>query len=93
MPTLPPVQVGNLSASDLRSLHTPEAFASLLGSADFFCAAPASRQLGAVGADATLGELLDLLAQHSWHRAYVVNGEGRPASIVTLTDILRRVAA
>lgn len=64
---LPPaicLQVGNLSASDLRGLVSAEAFATLLSSAVDYDAAQRGGQnpaLGTVTADTTLGELLDML--------------------------------
>lgn len=88
--------MGNLSASDVRCLHDPEAFPSLLGPAADLRAGQQSGApppLGTVTPGTTLGQALDLLVAHRWHRLYVVDGEGRPTSILTLSDILRHLAA
>jgi CBS domain-containing protein len=88
--------VGNLSASALRALHSPEAFPTLLQSAADFQAAQhggALPPVPAITADATFGQLLDLLVGSKLHRAYVVDGEGKPTSIITLTDVLRLASA
>jgi CBS domain-containing protein len=88
--------VANLSASDLRFLSTPEAFASLLTSAVDLRASLHGGTLPPVGTvtpGTTFGELLDLLVSHKLHRAYVVDEEGKPTSIITLTDVLKRVVA
>ena len=88
--------VGNLSASALRALHSPEAYPTLLQSAADFQAAQhggALPAVPAVTADATFGQLLDLLVGSKLHRAYVVDGEGKPTSIITLTDVLRLASA
>ncbi|PSC72908.1 DNA repair XRCC3-like protein [Micractinium conductrix] len=88
--------VGNLSASDLRGLVSAEAFATLLSSAVDYDAAQRGGQnpaLGTVTADTTLGELLDMLVAGKMHRVYVVDSEGKPISIITLTDVLRWAAS
>lgn len=88
--------VGNLSASDLRGLATPEDFAALLKPAGEYQAAQAGVAVASVATvtpATTFGALLDLLVAHKFHRAYVVDAEGKPTSIVTLTDILRKVSA
>ncbi|KAI8468878.1 MAG: hypothetical protein J3K34DRAFT_394289 [Monoraphidium minutum] len=45
----------------------------------------------AVTHSSTFEELLSILATKGLHRAYVVDGNGAAVSIVTLTDVLRRV--
>ena len=42
--------------------------------------------------DSTLGELLGLLAGRHLHRLFVVDDEGRPVGVVSLTDILTLLA-
>jgi CBS-domain-containing membrane protein len=39
----------------------------------------------------SLENVLELLAVRGLHRVYVVDGSGDPASIITLTDVLRLV--
>ncbi|PRW56306.1 DNA repair XRCC3-like protein [Chlorella sorokiniana] len=88
--------VGNLSASDLRGLTTPEAFAALLKPAAEYQAAQAGVAVASVATvtpATTFGALLDMLVAHKFHRAYVVDAEGKPTSIITLTDILRKETA
>lgn len=92
----PTPQVGTLSASDVRGLSTPESFASLLAPAADLRAKHYGGSLPPVGTvtpATTFGDLLDMLVANLWHRVYVVDGEGRPTSIITLTDILRCAAA
>uniref|UniRef100_A0A0G4GI98 CBS domain-containing protein n=1 Tax=Chromera velia CCMP2878 TaxID=1169474 RepID=A0A0G4GI98_9ALVE len=45
--------------------------------------------LVSVKEESTLKEVLDALVKHSIHRVYVLDGEGKPVSIITLTDLLR----
>ncbi|KAL4425007.1 hypothetical protein ABPG77_002892 [Micractinium sp. CCAP 211/92] len=88
--------VGNLSASDLRGLTSPEAFASLLSPAADYQAARhggAAPLVGTVTPATTFGDLLDMLVGRKLHRVYVVDEAGKPTSIITLTDILRLVSA
>lgn len=40
---------------------------------------------------ATFSTLLDTLVTNRLHRVYVVDGDNKPASIITLTDVLRTV--
>ncbi|KAL4431250.1 hypothetical protein ABPG75_006506 [Micractinium tetrahymenae] len=42
--------------------------------------------------DSTFGEVLALLAGRHLHRLFVVDGEGRPVGVVSLTDILSLLA-
>lgn len=39
----------------------------------------------------TFESVLEFLAVKGLHRVYVVDGQGKPASIITLTDVLRLV--
>ncbi|GFR43787.1 hypothetical protein Agub_g4904 [Astrephomene gubernaculifera] len=39
----------------------------------------------------TFGALLELMASQNLHRIYIVDEDGKPVSIVTLTDVLREV--
>jgi CBS domain-containing protein len=45
----------------------------------------------AVTAESTLEAVLEALAVKGLHRVYVVDGEEKPLSIITLTDVLRLV--
>ena len=83
--------VGNLSASDLRCLTEPEAFASLLKPAREFGGGAGT--VATVTPATTFGALLDSLVASKHHRAYVVDAAAKPISIITLTDILRKVSA
>lgn len=88
--------VGNLSASDLRGL-TPEDFPLLLQPAGEFAKRAAAKAGGApaplvtVKLSSTFEEVLAALTQHHLHRVYVVDAEGAPVSIITLTDVLRLI--
>lgn len=44
-----------------------------------------------VNSSSTFGNVLELLAVKGLHRVYVVDGEGKPVSIITLTDVLRLI--
>jgi CBS domain-containing protein len=38
--------------------------------------------------DGTLEEMLELVIERKVHRAYIIDGEGKPLAIATLTDLL-----
>lgn len=40
---------------------------------------------------ATFGKLLETMAGQGLHRIYIVDEDGKPVSIVTLTDVLREI--
>ncbi len=39
----------------------------------------------------TFGQLLETMATQGLHRLYITDDEGKPVSIVTLTDVLREI--
>ena len=43
----------------------------------------------AIGATTTLGHAIGLLAATGYHRVFVVDGNGKPIGVVSVTDILR----
>ncbi len=43
--------------------------------------------------DSTLAEVVGLLVAHKIHRVYVIDDKEQPAGIVTMTDVLRTLAA
>lgn len=55
--------------------------------ADLLAAAP----VVSVTASSTFGNVVELLAVKGLHRVYVVNSDGTPVSIITLTDVLRLI--
>ena len=44
-----------------------------------------------VTASSTFETVLELLSTKNLHRVYVVDAEGKPTSVITLTDVLRKV--
>jgi CBS domain-containing protein len=45
-----------------------------------------------VSASSTFETVLELLATKGLHRVYVVDADGKPTSVITLTDVLRKVS-
>jgi CBS domain-containing protein len=103
----PGALIGNLSASDLRGLAADEFAQLLLPVGEYVLVRHGLAPAPAAGADwaaalkalpvvtvteaTTFTELLALLVAKHLHRVYVVNGDGKPVSIITLTDVLRAV--
>ena len=87
-PLLPGIPTA--AVSDVRGL-TPETFDTLLLPAGEYAAAhhPAITRVVTVTPDTTFGALLETLVSNKLHRVYVVDGEGKAASIISLTDVLR----
>lgn len=48
---------------------------------------------GPLPAQSRFGDVLDLLARRRLHRLFVVDAEGRPAGMLSINDVLRRVVA
>ncbi|EFN59340.1 hypothetical protein CHLNCDRAFT_137767 [Chlorella variabilis] len=53
---------------------------------------PHTPSLASCTLDSRFGEVLDLLASLHLHRLFVVDSEGRPSGVVSLTDLLRLIA-
>jgi CBS domain containing-hemolysin-like protein len=99
--------ISNLSASDLRGLAADEFAQLLLPVGEYILVRHGLAPAPAAGADwaaalkalpvvtvtesTTFTELLALLVAKHLHRVYVVNCDGKPISIITLTDVLRAV--
>lgn len=81
--------VGDFSASELRgglcklelALQTPVGEFS------------GKRKFHAVGVDATLGELLGVLADQRLHRVWLTGITGKPIGLVSLTDLLKFIGS
>eukprot|EP00005_Dracoamoeba_jomungandri_P002054 CAMPEP_0174253514 /NCGR_PEP_ID=MMETSP0439-20130205/2875_1 /TAXON_ID=0 /ORGANISM="Stereomyxa ramosa, Strain Chinc5" /LENGTH=312 /DNA_ID=CAMNT_0015334569 /DNA_START=20 /DNA_END=958 /DNA_ORIENTATION=- len=86
--------VGCLSATDLKHI-ADYAFSYLLLPVDEFIEGVRKQQdkpkdhLVAVKKDATLGEVVQKLAEEHVHRVFVVDAEGKPIGIVAMTDVAR----
>jgi len=95
--------VANLSKSDLRGI-SPEGFSQLVYPVSEFLqakqgdsvvngGAPTPKyKLFSTNAEDSLANVLTTIIDNGLHRIYVVDGDGRPTAIVTLTDILRLFA-
>jgi len=95
--------IGNISVSDLRAIRTAACFDRLGRPVDQFAKeaglehgpltpGAAMPQVVTVGLADNLLTVMGKLVEHSLHRIYVVDGEGLPIGVVTITDILRLFA-
>jgi CBS domain-containing protein len=83
--------VGTISASDLKGV-TQENFITLgLPVADFLKVRHKEGALSCVR-EATLGQVVEVVARTGLHRVFVIDAAQKPISVVTLTDILRLVS-
>lgn len=88
---------GNLSTSDFRGLQ-PHEFRQLALPVKEFLAARSKlrtqmkarqrKNLVSVPEQATVQQVLEMLAKHRIHRVYTVNEYGRAMGVITLTDVL-----
>ncbi len=82
--------VGELSTSDLHNF--PDAnFSTLLMPAGEWIAkfSPSSLNPVCTTLSSTFGQVVELLASKRLHRLWIVNEEGEPTHIVSLTDVMR----
>jgi len=90
------VLVGNVSASDLRTMHRGHFPRLLWNVMDFLRSehahATAAGDVIAVGEDATFEDALKRLVHNKIHRIYIVDKQKHPVGVCTLTDVLELVS-
>ena len=81
---------GNFSASDLRGIYE-ENFPSLLQSCTEYLKkhSPNSLQVVVAESSMTVAQLLSLFVTKRIHRVWVIDSNGKPQGVVSLTDIIR----
>jgi len=81
--------VGEFSSSDLRGL-SQDNFSRLLATvADFLKShSKEGTHPNTVKIDATLKDLLSLISERHCHHVWVVDGDGKPTSLISLTDVM-----
>ncbi len=84
--------VGSISVADLRDLPTDQFGLLLKPVGELLPTVFKNARLDTIDKDAPFEQLLKLLAAQRLHRVYVLDAEGGPRSIITLTDVLRVVS-
>jgi len=79
--------LANISVSDLRYMVEKDLDNLLISAGEFLQHLP-KRPLVTCAPNATLGEVIDKLAQQHVSRIYVTNSDNEPIAVITLTDIM-----
>lgn len=84
--------IGSLSVADLRDLSTDKFGMLLKPTGELLKSTFTNATLDTIDKDASFESLLKLIVSKRLHRVYVLDAEGGPRSIITLTDVLRVVS-
>jgi CBS domain-containing protein len=83
----------NFSASDLRGLYRTKFPAFRLAASKFLekKAHDVSLTPVVVNSDSTLAQLLAAISENNLHHVWVVDGDFKPAGVITLTDVMKAI--